>query len=335
MARRAMRGHSRILHETVTEKLEAATAPTAPMAQERREKRRGTCSKDTGKEYPRIVEDASLPSPSFSCPFYGSLFSLSSSSSTLFPGCKYALLCPIRTYSSQRESSSTSATPAGIHWNAFFDILDELKLAEVIEKSHIVKRNACILQRICNTYWYSTLFKFCRKTANINKIACKWRIMIWEIPSPRCTTLIIISRYVEFRFIVSIFKTILPKSHLIMRLVIIRVIVRDLINFTFLSFIARILHAFQDIISVRVISGIRIIIPTLHTHFISFITCILYRFYRLSKGLMHNKMKILQWVQIDLQESTLISSSASPSSDIINCTRSKLTSPLSVKKPWK
>ncbi|XP_011881332.1 PREDICTED: uncharacterized protein LOC105569455 [Vollenhovia emeryi] len=33
MARRAMRGHSRILHETVTEKLEAATAPTAPMAQ--------------------------------------------------------------------------------------------------------------------------------------------------------------------------------------------------------------------------------------------------------------------------------------------------------------
>jgi len=27
MARRAMRGHSRILHETVTEKLEAATAP--------------------------------------------------------------------------------------------------------------------------------------------------------------------------------------------------------------------------------------------------------------------------------------------------------------------
>lgn len=35
MARRAMRGHSRILHETVTEKLEAATAPTAPMAQEK------------------------------------------------------------------------------------------------------------------------------------------------------------------------------------------------------------------------------------------------------------------------------------------------------------
>lgn len=29
---------------------------------------------DTGKEYPRIVEDASLPSPSFSCPFYGSPF---------------------------------------------------------------------------------------------------------------------------------------------------------------------------------------------------------------------------------------------------------------------
>ncbi|KYQ50540.1 hypothetical protein ALC60_10440 [Trachymyrmex zeteki] len=161
-----------------------------------------------------------------------------------------------------------------------FDILDELKLAEVIEESHIAKRrNACILQRICNTYWYSTLLKFCRKTANINKVACKRRIMIWKIPSPRCTTLIIIS--------------------------------------------------------VCIISGIRIIIPTLHTHFISFITCILYRFYRLSKGLMHNKMKILQWVQIDLQESTLISSSASPSSDIINCTRSKLTSPLSVKKPWK
>lgn len=31
---------------------------------------------DTGKEYPRIVEDASLPSPSFSCPFYGSFRSL-------------------------------------------------------------------------------------------------------------------------------------------------------------------------------------------------------------------------------------------------------------------
>lgn len=30
---------------------------------------------DTGKEYPRIVEDASLPSPSFSCPFSRSLFS--------------------------------------------------------------------------------------------------------------------------------------------------------------------------------------------------------------------------------------------------------------------
>ncbi|KYN11860.1 hypothetical protein ALC57_16001 [Trachymyrmex cornetzi] len=70
---------------------------------------------DTGKEYPRIVEDASLPpSPSFSCPFYGSPFPLSSSSSTLFPGCKYAPLCPIRTYSSQRESSSpTSAIPRG------------------------------------------------------------------------------------------------------------------------------------------------------------------------------------------------------------------------------
>ncbi|KYN11859.1 hypothetical protein ALC57_16000 [Trachymyrmex cornetzi] len=106
---------------------------------------------------------------------------------------------------------------AGTHWNAFFDILDELKLAEVIEKSHIAKR------------------------------------------------------YVEFRFIISIFKTILPKSHLIVRLVIIRLIIRDLINFTFLPSITRI----------------------------------------------------------------LISSSASPSSDIINCTRSKLTSPLSVKKPWK
>lgn len=34
---------------------------------------------DTGKEYPRIVEDASLPSPSFSCPFYGSPFPLPSS----------------------------------------------------------------------------------------------------------------------------------------------------------------------------------------------------------------------------------------------------------------
>lgn len=41
MARRAMRGHSRILHETVTEKLEAATAPTAPMAQETGVERRG------------------------------------------------------------------------------------------------------------------------------------------------------------------------------------------------------------------------------------------------------------------------------------------------------
>lgn len=35
--------------------------------------------RDTGKEYPRIVEDASLPSPSFSCPFYGSPFPLPSS----------------------------------------------------------------------------------------------------------------------------------------------------------------------------------------------------------------------------------------------------------------
>jgi len=43
MARRAMRGHSRILHETVTEKLEAATAP---MTQEKGGgERRGTCSK--------------------------------------------------------------------------------------------------------------------------------------------------------------------------------------------------------------------------------------------------------------------------------------------------
>lgn len=39
MARRAMRGHSRILHETVTEKLEAATAP---VAQGVRGERRGT-----------------------------------------------------------------------------------------------------------------------------------------------------------------------------------------------------------------------------------------------------------------------------------------------------
>lgn len=68
---------------------------------------------DTGKEYPRIVEDASLPSPSFSCPFYGSPFPLPSSfSPSLFPGCKYAPPCPIRIYSSQRESSSpTNATP--------------------------------------------------------------------------------------------------------------------------------------------------------------------------------------------------------------------------------
>lgn len=70
--------------------------------------------RDTGKEYPRIVEDASLPSPSFSCPFYGSPFPSSSflfSSTSLFPGCKYAPLCPIRIYSSQRESSSsTNAT---------------------------------------------------------------------------------------------------------------------------------------------------------------------------------------------------------------------------------
>ena len=82
--------------------------------EEEEEEENGPCvarTQDTGKEYPRIVEDASLPSPSFSCPFYGSLFSLSSSSSTLFPGCKYAPLCPIRTYSSQRESSPTSATP--------------------------------------------------------------------------------------------------------------------------------------------------------------------------------------------------------------------------------
>lgn len=66
--------------------------------------------RDTGKEYPRIVEDASLPSPSFSCPFsVPSSFLFSSTS--LFPGCKYAPLCPIRIYSSQRESSSpTNAT---------------------------------------------------------------------------------------------------------------------------------------------------------------------------------------------------------------------------------
>lgn len=32
--------------------------------------------RDTGKEYPRIVEDASLPSPSFSCPFRDSSLSL-------------------------------------------------------------------------------------------------------------------------------------------------------------------------------------------------------------------------------------------------------------------
>lgn len=72
---------------------------------------------DTGKEYPRIVEDASLPSPSFSCPFYGSPFPLPSSSSTsLFPGCKYAPPCPIRIYSSQRESPSlTNATPGYRH----------------------------------------------------------------------------------------------------------------------------------------------------------------------------------------------------------------------------
>lgn len=41
MARRAMRGHSRILHETVTEKLEAATAPTAPMTQEKGRREEG------------------------------------------------------------------------------------------------------------------------------------------------------------------------------------------------------------------------------------------------------------------------------------------------------
>lgn len=47
---------------------------------------------DTGKEYPRTVEDASIPSPSFSYPFQTFLRSLlpSSSSAPLFPGCKYA-----------------------------------------------------------------------------------------------------------------------------------------------------------------------------------------------------------------------------------------------------
>lgn len=40
--------------------------------------------RDTGKEYPRIVEDASLPQPSFSCPFRDSFLSLSLFSSLSF-----------------------------------------------------------------------------------------------------------------------------------------------------------------------------------------------------------------------------------------------------------
>ncbi|KYN00721.1 hypothetical protein ALC62_08403 [Cyphomyrmex costatus] len=143
--------------------------------------------------------------------------------------------------------------------------------------------------------------------------------------------------YVKFRFIVSIFKTVFPKSHLVMRLVII-----DFINFTFLSFVARILHAFQDA-SVCIIGGICIIISTLHTHFISFITCILYRFYRIHVGLKLLMISFLFFLSFSrcLKANSFcclflkISSSASPSSDIINCTRSKLTSPLSVKKPCK